>query len=97
MFTSGDDCKDECLYKFVSKSKTNLKEGLLYVANFEKGKWLPLDYNSSDILKKNFKDQTDILINCRKASRLLGGTPLDRPEDIEQDPITKDLFVTLHQ
>jgi secreted PhoX family phosphatase len=92
---SGDDCKDECLYKFVSKNKTSLKEGTLYVANLEKGQWLSLDYNDSDILKKNFKNQTDVLINCRKAAKLLGATPLDRPEDIEQDPVTKDIFVTL--
>jgi secreted PhoX family phosphatase len=26
---------------------------------------------------------------------VIGGTPLDRPEDIEQDPITKDIFVAL--
>lgn len=92
---SGDDCKDECLYKFVSKNKTSLKEGTLYVANLEEGKWLSLDYESSDVLKKNFKDQTDVLVHCRKAAKLLGGTPLDRPEDIEQDPLTQDIFVTL--
>ena len=92
---SGDDCKNECLYKFISSKKDSLKEGTLYVANLEKGEWLSMDYESSEILKKNFKDQTDVLINCRKAAKLLGATELDRPEDIEQDPITKDIFVTL--
>ena len=92
---SGDDAKNECLYKFVSKNKKSLKEGTLYVANLKRGEWISLDYESSNLLKKNFKDQTDVMINCRKAAKLLGGTPLDRPEDIEQDPLTKDIFVTL--
>ena len=92
---SGDDCENECLYKFVSTNKSSLKEGTLYVANLEKGEWLSLDYKKSEILQKNFKNQTDVLINCRQASKILGATPLDRPEDIEQDPINGDIFVTL--
>jgi secreted PhoX family phosphatase len=44
-------------------------------------------------LKKVFKDQTDILIHCRQAAKLVGATPLDRPEDIEVDPITGDVLV----
>ena len=50
----GDDMRDTCVYKFVSKGKfdpqnrsTNLElltEGELYVTDFGKGKWLLLDY-----------------------------------------------------
>lgn len=92
---TGDDHNDEHLYKFISSKKQSLKEGTLYVAHLEKNKWLPLDYKSSPILQKNFKDQTDVLIHARQASKLLGATPLDRPEDIEQDPISGDIFIAL--
>jgi len=92
---SGDDCNNEHFYKFISNSKTSLKEGELFVASLKQGKWLSLDINKSEVLKKNFKDQTDVLINCRKAAKLVGATELDRPEDIDQDPLTGDIFVTL--
>lgn len=92
---TGDDHNDEHLYKFISSKKQSLKEGTLYVASLEKNKWLSLDYESSPLLKQNFKNQTDVLINVRRASKILGATPLDRPEDIEQDPITGDIFIAL--
>lgn len=92
---SGDDRADEFIYKFISKRKNDIEEGTLYVANIEKGKWLSLDINESKILKDNFDDQLDVLIHCRKAARLLGATPCDRPEDIEVHPETKEVFVTL--
>lgn len=48
----GDDKKDACIYKFVSKDKYNaakgrsnaalLENGTLYVANLKSGKWLPV-------------------------------------------------------
>ena len=91
---TGDDSNNQCLYKFISSSKNSITNGTLYVADFDNGKWLPLDYKLQPLLEKNFKDQTDVLINCRKASNLIGGSKLDRPEDIEIDPITKAVFVT---
>ncbi len=92
---SGDDKKNECLYKFISSQKDSLKEGTLYVADFDKKKWISLDINSDYRLKDKFKDQTSLLIRAREAAKLVGGTPLDRPEDIEIDPISGDVFVTL--
>lgn len=48
----GDDVKDACVYKFISKGKYNkkdgnknaalLEEGTLYAANLAKGTWIPL-------------------------------------------------------
>jgi secreted PhoX family phosphatase len=48
----GDDKKDACVYKFVSKGKYDkskgrsnaalLEEGTLYVANLKSGKWIPV-------------------------------------------------------
>jgi len=89
---SGDDAADEHLYKFIAKNKGSLEEGTLYVANITKGIWIPL-VHSDPRLKKVFKDQTEILINCREAAKLVGATPLDRPEDIEIDPYKGDVLV----
>jgi len=92
---TGDDSNDECLYKFISTSKGSLDEGMLYVAQIETGKWLAVDFDSQPILQENFRDQTEVLIQLRKAAVLLGGTPLDRPEDIDVDPITGHVLVSL--
>lgn len=78
----GDDSADEHLYKFISKKKDSLEEGVLYVANLEKGSWEELSLNNPK-LKKHFKTDLEILIQTRVAAKLVGATPLDRPEDIE--------------
>lgn len=92
---TGDDKNDEHLYKFVSSKPNSLKEGTLYVADMIKGKWLALEWENQSILKSKFKDQTEVLIRAREASKLLGATELNRPEDIEIDPITGNIFVSL--
>lgn len=92
---TGDDSNDQCLYKFISDVPGSLKSGTLYVANIEKGRWIPLALEKHDVLKKHFKDQTEVLTYCRVAADLVGGSKLDRPEDIEQDPVTKDILVCL--
>ena len=92
---SGDDANDEHLYKFISSKPSSLKEGTLYVADTINGKWLPLVWESQPILKKQFKNQTEILIRAREASKLLGATPLNRPEDIEIDPISGNILISL--
>ncbi len=92
---TGDDANDECLYKFVSSKPGSLTEGTLYVANTIAGRWESLDYETQAVLQENFRDQTDVLIHLRRASKLVGGTPLDRPEDIEIDPLTGAVLVSL--
>ena len=92
---SGDDSNDECLYKFISDKPENLRDGKLYVANTEKGEWISLVYEEQDILQANFKNQTEVLIRLREAAKLVGGTPLNRPEDIEIDPLTGDVLIAL--
>lgn len=92
---TGDDTNDEHLYKFISNKKGSLEEGKLYVANLEKGEWRSLDINDSEILKKNFKNQTEIQVHLREAAKLIGATPLARPEDIEFDPLTGHVFIAL--
>lgn len=92
---SGDDKVDEHLYKFISSKPGSLKEGTLYVADTINGKWLSLDWESQPLLKEKFKDQTEVLIRVREAAKLLGATELNRPEDIEIDPITGHILVSL--
>lgn len=92
---TGDDSNNEHLYKFVSSKPNSLKEGTLYVADTINGKWLPLDWASQAVLRNRFKDQTEVLVRAREAAKLLGATPLNRPEDIEIDPITGNVFVSL--
>jgi len=92
---TGDDKNDEHLYKFVSSKPNSLKEGTLYVADTINGTWLPLDWERQAILKTKFKDQTEVLIRAREAAKLLKATPLNRPEDIEIDPVTGHILVSL--
>jgi secreted PhoX family phosphatase len=92
---TGDDKNDEHIYKFISAVPDSLTEGTLYVANTEKGEWLSLNYEEQPLLKQHFKSQTEVLIRVREAAKLLGATPLNRPEDIEFDPFTGNVLVTL--
>jgi secreted PhoX family phosphatase len=92
---SGDDANDEHLYKFISSKPRSLKEGTLYVADTINGKWLPLDWEQQPLLKQQFKNQTEVLIRAREASKLVGATPLNRPEDIEIDPISGNILISL--
>jgi len=91
----GDDGVGECLYKFISDQPGSLEHGVLYVANTLKGEWLPLDWHQNEILRANFSSQTQVLIRARQAARLLGGTPLDRPEGITVHPRTGAIYISL--
>ncbi len=92
---TGDDKNNEHLYKFISSKPHSLKEGRLYVADTINGKWLALDWENQPVLRNKFKDQTEVLIRAREAAKLLGATALNRPEDIEIDPVTGNIFVSL--
>jgi secreted PhoX family phosphatase len=80
-----------------------LEEGTLYVANFGKGKWVALDYATNEALQKAvnsdnkplFASQADVLVNCREAAKVVGGTPMDRPEDVEVHPIDGTIFISM--
>ncbi|MBC8077640.1 MAG: DUF839 domain-containing protein, partial [Chloroflexales bacterium] len=80
-----------------------LESGKLYAADFQNGTWLLLDYDSQKALQdaKNatgaavFTSQVDVLANARAAAIALRATPVDRPEDLEINPLDNSLFIAL--
>ncbi|MDH4128161.1 MAG: DUF839 domain-containing protein [Spirochaetota bacterium] len=63
------------------------------------GEWIPLDINdpiSGPKLKKaGFKSQPEVLIDVQKASKILGISGLDRPEDCEIHPKDGSIYLAL--
>src|SRR5690606_21945420 len=78
---------------FIGSKPGSLKEGTLYVANLSIGEWVSVVWEDHKILQEKFKDQTEVLIRLREAAPLIGGSLLDRPEDIEIDPLTGSVLV----
>ncbi len=82
--------------KFDPKNRLNnrdlLDEGQLYVARFGpegEGEWLALTLEAANAAaakagyRAPFRDAGDLLVRAREAARLMGATPMDRPEDVE--------------
>lgn len=91
----GDDTADQCLYKFISAAPGSLDRGTLYVADLVQGRWLPLNVHSDPRLKSVFRSQTQLLTYARLAAKIVGGTPLNRPEGIAIHPQTNAVIVSL--
>lgn len=105
---SGDDQDHEYLYRFISKNKYQegnrqanmdlLEEGVLSVAEFdEEGvNWNSLVYGEGPLTEANgFANQADVCLDTRKAADLVGATPMDRPEDVDVNPVTGSVFALL--
>ncbi len=96
---SGDDQANQYVYKFVSNGRFDLNnrlanrdlldDGVLYVARFEadgSGRWLAMTPDAVNAARGDeapFADQGDVVMRAREAARILGATPMDRPEDVE--------------
>jgi secreted PhoX family phosphatase len=68
-----------------------LDDGVLHAAQFQAdgaGRWIALTLEASNQAAAAanhpaFRDLGDLMIRAREAARLLGATPMDRPEDVE--------------
>lgn len=105
----GDDDEHQFVYRYVSKgvyraddhagNRDLLTDGTLYAARFDEGgsgRWLPLVFGEGPLTGENgFRNQADVLIDVRRAAALLGATPMDRPEDVETNPVNDCTYVML--
>jgi uncharacterized protein len=101
----GDDRNGQCFYKFLSREKyvpgagkanrRLLGDGTLYVADTEQGRWRSLSPAENKALRDAGYDQARVCVHTRTAAKIVGGTPLARPEDVEVHPVTGDIYVAL--
>jgi len=104
---TGDDQQFDYVYKFVSDGLYNernrlanfdlLDKGTLYVAKLNDdgtGVWIPLTIENP-VLQGKFADQGEILIKTRLAADAVGATAMDRPEDVEANPVTGKVYMAM--
>ncbi len=85
-------------------NRTLLRHGTLYVATFSgdgledgrydgSGRWIPLTSDEESYV--DGMSVADVLINTRLAADKVGATRMDRPEDIEPNPVNGKVYCAL--
>jgi secreted PhoX family phosphatase len=95
-------------YKFVSSGRYDpnnhaanfglLDDGTLCAAKFSDdgtSQWLPIVFGQSALVPPNFNSQADVLIKARFAADGVGATKMDRPEDIETNPVNGNVHCVM--
>ena len=101
---TGDDERFDYVYKFVSGGRVSsrreanfglLDHGTLHVARFDDdgtGTWIPLVAGVGALAAWS---QAEVLINTRGAADAVGATRMDRPEDIETNPVNGKVYCVM--
>ena len=105
----GDDDYFEHVYRFVSDAandpanpstgKDLLDSGTLSVAVFNSDgtlNWVPLVQGQGPLTAENgFATQAEVLLKTRLAADAVGATPMDRPKDLETNPVTGRVYAIM--